>query len=87
MAGDGDHGGVVGGEDALGNEGLEAMPAGIVLDSGPHTAIGRHTASDGDGLHAGGLDGLAELVHQYLDDGALQRGGEIILIKVIFAGL
>ena len=71
VAGDGDHCGIVGREDALGNEGLEAVTAGVVLDSGTHSAVGRNTTSDGDGLDARGLDGLAEFVHQYLDDRAL----------------
>ena len=64
VAGDGDHGGVVGREDALGDESLEAVTTGVILDGGTHAAIGRHTATDGDGLDARGLDSLAELVHQ-----------------------
>ena len=87
MACDGDHRGVVGGEDALWDEGLEAVTTGIVLDGGPHAAVGRHTATNGDGLHSSGLDGLAELVHQYLDDGALQRGGKIRFILLNEVGV
>ena len=72
MACDGDHRGVVGREDALWDEGLEAMAAGVVFNGGTHAAVGRHTAANGDGLDARGLNGLTELVHQNLDDGTLQ---------------
>ena len=72
MAGDGNHRGVVGREDALGDEGLEAVTAGVVLNGGSHATVGRNTAADGDGPDAGILDGLTELVHQDFDDGALQ---------------
>ena len=72
MACDGYHRGVVGREDALGDECLEAVTAGIVLDGSTHTAVSRNAASNGDGLDAGVLYRLTELVHQDFDDGALQ---------------
>lgn len=87
VAGDGNHRGIVGGEDALGDERLEAVTTGIVLDGGTHTAVGRHTAADGDDLDAGGLDGLAELIHQNLDDGALQRGSQVGLVLLDKVGI
>ena len=87
VTGDGDHGGIVGSEDALGDEGPQAVTTGVVLDSGSHAAVGRDSATDGDGLDAGGLDGLAELVHQDLDDSALQRGSQVGLVLLDEVGI
>ena len=87
VAGDGDHRGVVGGEDALGDEGAQAVATGIVLDGSTHATVGRDAAANGDGLDAGVLDGAAELVHKYLDDGALQRGGQVSLVLLDEVGV
>lgn len=84
---DGDHCGIVGGEYTLGDERLEAVTACIVLDGGTHATVGRHTAADGDGLDARCLNGLAELVHQNLDDRALQRGGQVGLVLLDEVGI
>lgn len=71
------HGGIVGGEFAGRNPGFEAMGGAIVGNGLADTGIGGDSTADGDGSGAGLLCGKVEFLQEGVNDGFLDRCGEV----------
>ena len=83
----GDHRRVVGRELELRKERSPAAPAARFGDAVAQARVGRDAARDGDVADARLLRGADEFVEQNLDDGPLQRGAEVGLVRLDEVGV
>ena len=80
IAGNGHHGGIVGGEFSGRNPGADAEGIAKIGHRLSHTGIGRHAATDSHIANACDLDSFLELVEQDFDDGCLKLSAEVRLV-------
>ena len=77
VAGGGDHGGVVGGEGAAGEEGFDVEFFCFAFEGGAKFGVGRNSTGDEDGAGAGFLGGGEGAGDEIGDDRTLKAGDQI----------